>query len=436
MRIVLSGGGTAGHINPALALAEELKDRGHDVYFAGTPNGVESSLVQIAGLPFKGFEASGFDRSHPLSLIKGVRKLSKSAQKAGLWFSELMPSAVVVFGGYACLPVGRAAKAFNIPLVVHEQNSVMGMANDYLSKDAKAVALTYESAGQTVKNKAKLIVTGNPVRKSVIEATREEGRAYLGIPEDAVMLLVFGGSLGARHINTAFTEMKDELLAIDNLYVVHVTGPKEYPDVVKQMNLTEEQQKRYIIKDYEERMGDVMAAADCIVSRAGASSLAEISARCIPAILVPFPYATADHQTANAKEYVERGAAWLVPDNEVESPSFAAQVLELVQDEQVRQKMKEAAATFETHNAASRLADVVELVAKPRAWQEEEDEEDEEDYEEEDADQAEDEEDEDDASESDEGAADKVDEAETASGAEEPSSDDKADDPKEDVRDR
>ena len=125
-----------------------------------------------------------------------------------------------MFGGYACLPAGRAAKAFRVPLVIHEQNSVMGMANDYLSKNAAAVALTYASAGRTIKDQTKVIVTGNPVRKSVLEATRRRTK-LLRVPEDATLLLVFGGSLGARHINTAITQMKDELLSLDNVYVVH-----------------------------------------------------------------------------------------------------------------------------------------------------------------------------------------------------------------------
>ena len=366
MRIVLSGGGTAGHINPALALAEVLQERGYEVYFAGTPNGVEKPLVEMAGIPFKGFEVSGFDRSHPLTLAKGLKKLSHSANEAGRWFAELKPNAVVVFGGYACLPAGRAAKAFRVPLIIHEQNSVMGMANDYLSKNASAVALTYASAGRTVKDQTKVIVTGNPVRKSVLEATKEEGRAYLGIPEDATMLLVFGGSLGARHINTAISQMKNDLLSMDNTYVVHITGPKEFETVREGLALTEEEQKRYILKDYEDNMGAVLAAADLVVSRAGASSLAEISARCIPAVLIPFPYATADHQTANAKEYVERGAAILIADDKVEKQEFSNSVLGLLKDAQLREGMKAAAATFETGNAAARLADVVELMIKSK----------------------------------------------------------------------
>lgn len=364
MRIVLSGGGTAGHINPALALAEELQDRGHEVFFSGTPGGVEKNLVEKAGIPFTGFEVSGFDRSHPLTLLKGLRKLSHSANQAGRWFLDIKPSAVVVFGGYACLPAGRAAKSLHVPLVIHEQNSVMGMANDYLSKSASAVALTYASAGRNIKDQSKVFVTGNPVRRSVLEATKEEGRKYLGISEDATVLLVFGGSLGARHINTAVALMKNDLLALDNVYVVHITGPKEYETVCNELNLTEDEKKRYIVKGYEDNMGAVMAASDLIVSRAGASSLAEISARCIPSILIPFPFATADHQTANAREYVQRGAAALISDDKVESEEFSNTVFGLLKDPGLREDMKAAAATFETGNAAGRLADVVELITK------------------------------------------------------------------------
>lgn len=386
MRIVLSGGGTAGHINPALALAETLVDRGHEVYFAGTPHGVESILVPAHGIPFKELDASGFDRSNPVTLLKGIRKIQKSTKVACRWFiDEVNPNVVVSFGGYACLPVGRAAETLRVPLVIHEQNSVMGMANDFLSKKAAAIALTYRVAGDHIKNQRKIIVTGNPVRSSILKATREEGRAYLGIPEDALVLLVFGGSLGARHINTAIAAMKKELLSIDNLYVVHITGPKELESVTEALALTPDEQKRYQVMGYQDHMGETLAAADLVVSRAGASSLAEISARCIPALLVPFPHATADHQTVNAQEYVERGAAVLVPDDEVETDRFKDQVRSLLKDSHKREEMAQAAATFETSDAASHLADVVELVARidDEASEEQDEEDYEEDYEEE-----------------------------------------------------
>lgn len=359
MRIVLSGGGTAGHINPALALAESLIEQGHEVFYAGTPQGVEARLVKEANLPFTPFEAKGFNRNHPKTIFSAVRIIIKSTKLACVWFEEIKPDVVVAFGGYVCIPVGRAAKKMGVPLVVHEQNSVMGMANKYLAKTARAVALTYEVAGAPVADKEKLVVTGNPVRSSVLTSTREEGRSMLGIPEEASMLLVFGGSLGARHLNAAISSMKKDLLAIDNLYVVHITGPKELETVEAVLALTEEEKKRYLVMGYQNRMGETMAACDMVVSRAGATSLAEISARCIPAILVPFPFATADHQTTNARSCVQAGAAWMMADDMVETPEFKELVLTFVDDEKARLKMSEAARGFETGNAASKLADVV-----------------------------------------------------------------------------
>lgn len=359
MRIVLSGGGTAGHINPALALAESLIEQGHEVFYAGTPQGVEARLVKEANLPFTPFEAKGFNRNHPKTIFSAVRIIIKSTKLACAWFEEIKPDVVVAFGGYVCIPVGRAAKKMGVPLVIHEQNSVMGMANKYLAKTARAVALTYEVAGAPVADKEKLVVTGNPVRSSVLTSTREEGRSMLGIPEEASMLLVFGGSLGARHLNAAISSMKKDLLAIDNLYVVHITGPKELETAEAVLALTEEEKKRYLVMGYQNRMGETMAACDMVVSRAGATSLAEISARCIPAILVPFPFATADHQTTNARSYVRAGAAWMMADDMVETPEFKELVLTFVDDEKARLKMSEAARGFETGNAASKLADVV-----------------------------------------------------------------------------
>lgn len=366
MVIVLSGGGTAGHINPALAVAEVLESRGHTVLFAGTPQGVEARLVREAGIPFTAFEAAGFDRSRPASIVSAVAKILKSTRDAKRWFADVRPDVVVGFGGYVSIPVGRAAEIMNIPVVVHEQNSVMGMANKYLGKRAKAVALTYEVAGSALDDMSKVVVTGNPVRSSVLAAKREDGRAMLGIPGDALMLLVFGGSLGARHINTAVCALKQRLLAVDDLFIVQVTGPKELEAVEADLALTDEEKRRWKLFGYQDRMGETLAACDMVVSRAGATSLAEISALHIPAMLVPFPFATEDHQTTNAKAYVQGGAAYMMPDDQVEGDRFAELLFSMVGDAAVRDRMREASKAFKTKDAASRLADVVIAAAEGR----------------------------------------------------------------------
>lgn len=369
MRIVLSGGGTAGHINPALALAEVLQSRGCEVLFAGTPAGVEARLVPAAGIPFVPFEAQGFNRSHPLTLPKAVLKIAKSTRAAREWFDEIKPDCVVGFGGYVCIPVARAAEQRGIPVVVHEQNSVMGMANKYLARRAAAVCLTYEHAAAALGEPAasRVVVTGNPVRASVFSATREQGRAAFGVPADARMLLVTGGSLGARHLNQALAALKGTLLSYPDLHIVHVAGPKELERVQEALALSPAEAARWQVLGYTDRMGEAMAAADVVVSRAGATSLAEISARALPALLVPFPFATEDHQTMNARACVEAGAALMVPDAEVEGPQFAQALVRLIEDGDLRGRMAAAARAQKTRDAAALLADEVLAAAARRA---------------------------------------------------------------------
>lgn len=371
MVVVLSGGGTAGHINPALALAEELGKRGAEVYFAGTPEGLEARLVPEAGLPYQALEASGFNRRHPLSLFKGVFKIERSTKRAKRWFAEIEPDVVVGFGGYVSIPVAHAAEQMGIPVVIHEQNSVMGLANRYLAKKATAICLTYGHAAASLGPAAakRVELTGNPVRAQVLGATRAEGRRLLGVPEDAELLLVFGGSLGARHINEAVIGLKDELLARPSLHVVQVSGPKELDAVTEQLALSPEEAERWQVMGYLDQMGAALAAADAVVARAGATSLAEISARAVPALLVPFPYATGDHQTTNARAYVEAGCAAMLADADLTDESgkpteaFRQAVLGLVDDAGLRAAMADAARAQEGSRAAENLANVVCRVA-------------------------------------------------------------------------
>lgn len=359
-RVVLTGGGTAGHIYPALALAERLKADGCEVWFAGTPNGIESRIVPDAGIQFSAFESSGFNRRHPMTLPKGVSLIMKSTRKAKKWFGEIKPDAVVAFGGYVSIPVARAAEQTGVPVVVHEQNSVMGMANKYISKKAKAVCLTYEEAAKYVPEGVRWTVTGNPVRGAVTKTTRQEGRAYLGIPEDATLLVVFGGSKGARHINEAVAAMKDDLLAIGGLHVMHITGEAELEATSSLLGLSDADKQRYHVMGYQDHMAETLAAADAVVSRAGATSLAEISARAIPAILVPYPYATNDHQRINARAYADAGAAILIDDSDLESEGFRKAVLGIASDAGERARMHEAMLSLQPEDAAAKLAEVVE----------------------------------------------------------------------------
>lgn len=341
-RIVLSGGGTAGHINPALALADELKLHDYQVLFAGTFQGIEAQLVPRENIAYQPFHVRGFNRKHPLSLVGALYYAAKARRKAVSWLKAIKPEAVVCFGGYVSLPVGMAAHALHIPLFVHEQNSVMGLTNAHLSKYARKVFLTYQEAASRIPEKTPYDVIGNPVRRSVCEATRKQGRQFLGIDEDAFVLLVTGGSLGAEHINEALCACKEKLLALPKLHVVHITGKKTYEKTCAQLALTPLEKQRWHVFDYQYEMGKCLAAADAIVSRAGATSLAEIAARGLPALLVPYPFATANHQEHNARAACNAGCAFVCLDDKLETEEFSTNVLKLCSDKRVWSAMKAA----------------------------------------------------------------------------------------------
>ena len=318
MRIVLSGGGTAGHINPALALADVLRERGHEVLFAGTPGGIESRLVPAAGIPYKAFEAAGFNRNHPLTLPKAIMKIQRSTKLARKWFSEVHPDCVVGFGGYVCIPVARAAEQCGIPVVVHEQNSVMGMANKYLARRARAVCLTYDHAAQALSDKSHVVLTGNPVRVSVLQAEREAARKALNL-DDRPLVLSFGGSLGAVALNKAAAYMLGESVKEKKYQHIHGYGQhdEKFLDEVHAAGVKEEENPQIRMLEYIDNMPECLAAADLVIGRAGAITLTEIEATGKCSILIPSPNVAENHQFHNAMALVNRDAAVMIEEKDL-----------------------------------------------------------------------------------------------------------------------
>lgn len=369
--VAIAAGGTAGHINPALALADELRDRGHEVRFYGTERGMEARLVPEQGFPFTGLDVCGFDRSRPWTAVTALVKTRAARKRIMARFAEEgVPAAVVGFGAYVAFPLADAAARSGVPLVVHEQNSVPGIANLALAKKADVVALTYPATRERFAGRvgpsANVIVTGNPVRRSVLAPTRAEGRARLGLPDDATVLLVFGGSLGARHINQTACRLKESLLARPDVYVLQAAGARGYDDAVASLGLTDEQARRWRVTPYIDDMGSCLAAADLVFSRAGASSVAEIAARCVPAVLVPYPLATENHQATNAGYLVDAGGAVLVDDDGLDYPDFDGTLLGLLDDSARRAAMRAALEGLAAAGAAGRLADAVEQAASSK----------------------------------------------------------------------
>jgi len=371
MRIVVSSGGTAGHIYPALAVTEELLKAGHEVLFAGTPNSQEERLITALEVSYTAFEATGLNRSNPLSVPSFIWRIAVSTNQAKKWLDTVRPDVVAGFGGYASVPVSRAATQRRIPLLIHEQNSTAGWANRLLSKKASAVALTYAEAGKNLtRSKTALIkVTGNPVRRALLEldepSRRSEARAAFrsekGIPLDSTVLMVFGGSQGARSVNEAVLEQAQVILSQHEVHVIHITGPKQFSVVNAQIaqEFSPEQALRWHTIDYCTQMGEAYVSSDLVLSRAGASSLAEIAALGMPALLIPYPYATNDHQSANARSLVAAGAARCVADFDLDKPVFVETLLKLLTSKDLRDSMSRAARSM---NAATATQNVIGLL--------------------------------------------------------------------------
>lgn len=342
-------------------MAEELRAGGRDeVTFVGTPDGLEARLVREAGIDFVGLAARGFDRSRPLSLPIALGVLLVSSLRAVALIRRVRPGVVAGFGGYVSIPVGLAAVLTRTPLVLHEQNSVPGLANKVLSRWARRVGVTYEGSRRLLARPDRAVLTGNPVRRAVLASERKAGRRALGIDENALLLLVFGGSRGARHINTVVVGARDELLAEERTVVLHIAGRAEAADVAAALEAAGgDGGGRYRVLEYLDDMGSAIAAADLVLARAGATSIAEITALGRPAVLVPYPYATDDHQTLNAVALGEGGAALVVADAELDAPGFSGSLVALLADGSRRATMAAASAALGRRDAAAAVAALI-----------------------------------------------------------------------------
>ena len=369
LNVAIAAGGTAGHINPALALAEELRERGHQVSFYGQEAKLEGRLVPEAGFELVPMQVSGFDRDRPWTGVTALVKEAAAKRAISARFkAQGAPDVAIGFGAYVETPLLGACVSAGVPTMIHEQNSVPGLANKMAAKRVARACVALPAAVPVfeglVRPGVAVTVTGNPVRTAVLAGSRERGRALLGVPADAELLVVFGGSLGARHVNEAVAALKDALLRRENLYVVHSTGADLYDETLELLKLSDAEKQRWQLRPYIDAMGDVLAAADLVLSRAGASSIAEISALAVPSVLVPYPHARGDHQTANANSLVEPGAALLVTDASLDEGALEHALLPLVDSAQRRAQMRAAAQGLGSAQASQRLADELEQVAR------------------------------------------------------------------------
>lgn len=363
MRIVVSGGGTGGHIYPALALINEIKKHHSDVEFLyiGTENGLEQNIVKRAKIPFKAVEISGFKRKVSFENIKTVTRFLKAVSVSKKYLKDFKADVVIGTGGYVCGPVVYAASKMNIPTVIHEQNSLPGITNKFLSRYVNKVAICFEEA-RTFFPEHKVVLTGNPRASEVLGQDAEKGRQSLGLAKDKKTVLIFGGSRGAKAINEAVLQIMPSL-AEKPYQVVYVTGEVHYDKIMDEVKATN-QSDNVIIKPFIHNMPEVLAAVDLIVSRAGATSLAEITALGLPSILIPSPYVTANHQEVNARSLSDRDAAVMIKEQELNGSELLSQIDGILLNEFKLTEMEQASKKLGIPDAATRLYQVLKEISK------------------------------------------------------------------------
>jgi UDP-N-acetylglucosamine--N-acetylmuramyl-(pentapeptide) pyrophosphoryl-undecaprenol N-acetylglucosamine transferase len=364
LHILFAGGGTGGHLFPALAVAEELQRirPGTRISFAGTADRIESRVVPRLGYGFTPIWISGFRRRLSLQTVLFPVKLAVSLIQSAALLRRLRPQAVVGTGGYVCGPVVYTASVMGIPTVIQEQNSYPGVTTRLLASRAGRVYITFEETRKHLPRAREVVVSGNPTRGAVGEAGRKEGHAFFGTDPEKPTLLVFGGSLGARSINEAVTGMLPELGAA-GVQVLWQTGEQEYERVMQERKGPETGPMVTVLR-FIDRMDLAYAAADLVLCRAGATTLAELTRAGLPSVLVPYPHAAADHQTSNARAMVDGGASLMIRDGELRE-QLPAVLRGLLHDTERRREMGSRARALGRPEAANTIARGVIQLAEP-----------------------------------------------------------------------
>lgn len=370
MRVLFAGGGTAGHINPALAIAGYVRD--HDPYaeilYVGADGGMEEKLVPEAGFTFKKITISGFQRKLSFeNIIKNVHTVKlmfTSSRESKAIIQDFKPDICVGTGGYVSGPVMRMASKMGIPIVIHEQNAFPGVTTKMLSKRAQCVMLAIEDAKKYLDPNCKFAVTGNPVRAAILTVEKMSSRKKLGLDERPV-ILSFGGSLGARKINESVADLIAWSAKDDRYQHIHAYGQygKWFPDLLTQKGVQPNEHSNLDIREYIKDMPDCLAAADLVICRAGAITISELQAQGKASILIPSPNVAENHQYHNAMALVNRQAASILEEKDLSGESLIHTVQAMVSDTDTLKKYQQNAHKMAINDANKRIYSVIQQVA-------------------------------------------------------------------------
>ncbi|MGB4415133.1 MAG: undecaprenyldiphospho-muramoylpentapeptide beta-N-acetylglucosaminyltransferase [Paludibacter sp.] len=364
-KFIVSGGGTGGHIFPAISIANALKKRfpDADILFVGAIGRMEMERVPAAGYPIEGLPVSGFDRKNLLRNVKVLLNLFRSMRGARKIIRDFRPDVAIGVGGYASAPVLRAASAFGVPTLIQEQNSYAGVTNKLLAKKAAKICVAYDRMEKFFP-KEKIVKTGNPVRQDLFKTLPKAKEAYqfFGFDPDKKTLLVVGGSLGARTINQSVTAFL-ETLAKSGIQVIWQTGKFYFEEALKAAEPFKS--PALLVTDFVSRMDYAYAIADLVISRAGASSISELCLLSKPVILVPSPNVAEDHQTQNALALVRNAAAVMIKDFEAKE-LLIPKAIELIKNDVELNNLSENILKLAEKDSAERIADEVVKLINPK----------------------------------------------------------------------
>lgn len=376
MKILLAGGGTAGHINPALAIAGYIKERHPDAefLFIGNRDGMEQRLVSAAGFPIKSVVISGFRRSlSPKNTIHNIKTVSRSFTSRALAkkiIKEFDPDICIGTGGYVSGPVILAACNLGYPAVIHEQNAFPGVTNKMLAKKVRKVMLANEDAKKHFDSRASFVITGNPIRPEILATKYDEARAHLGLERlERPIILSFGGSLGAKCINESMAELMARSARDKKYYHIHAYGQQGgYTlDLLKQRGVDLSSCDNLDVRPYIDNMNECLAACDLVISRAGAITLSEVQAKGRPAVLIPSPFVAENHQFHNAMSMVNKKAAMVIEQKDLTGEKLMETVDNMLSDPKVLEKYRKNAQKMAITDANERIyRTVMEVLSENR----------------------------------------------------------------------
>jgi len=365
MRVIIAGGGTAGHINPGIAVSKCIMSKYKDaeILFIGTERGLEKELVPAEGFKIEFINARGLNRKISLDIFFTASDMIKGYITAKKIIKMFKPDFVIGMGGYVCFPVIMAASRLKIPTLIHESNSLPGIANKILSRFANAVAVSFKESEKYFKKVKTLVFTGNPVREEIFTFPREEARAEEGLQKDSILVLAFGGSRGAQKINEAIIELIKVNKGKLPYNLILSTGKAQYEAVQEKLiedGYPIEKLEKVKIVPYIYNMPKYISAADLVVARAGAVTVSEITAAGVASILVPFPYATENHQEFNARSLEMNGASIVVLDKELTGEILNQQISSLVDNKEQLSRMAKSAKKMAVLDAAQKIVAIIE----------------------------------------------------------------------------